>query len=176
MFPKFWLVLPARNNCVRHKFCVLDTKNVAENLQKHFLCPHGAQQCCRILPWTGNIAGHNVASTMCAGGLSISATAKGLASPWQRAWCKCGRKRKRKREDQTCLISLHLRVCLCACCAGENWTQHRAKTMRACNGSQIRFANIQFFTTKGARFLRIETTDESSSHYEGSEHNGNGIR
>ena len=34
-----------------HKSCVLDTtKNVPENLQKHLLCPSGAQQCCRVLP------------------------------------------------------------------------------------------------------------------------------
>ena len=55
----------ARNICVRHKFWVLDTKNVSENVQKHFLCPRGAQQCCLVLPRTGNIAGHNVAATMC---------------------------------------------------------------------------------------------------------------
>ena len=46
-------------------FCVLNTKIVSENLQKHFLCPRGAQQCCRVLPRTGNIAGHNVAATLC---------------------------------------------------------------------------------------------------------------
>ena len=51
----------ARNICGRHKFCVLDAWSVSENLQKHFLCPRGAQQCCRVLPRTGNIAGHNVA-------------------------------------------------------------------------------------------------------------------
>ena len=45
--------------------CVLDTKNVSENFQKHFLCPRGAQQCCHVLPRTGNIVGHNVAATMC---------------------------------------------------------------------------------------------------------------
>ena len=44
---------------------VSDTKNVSEKLQKHFLWPHVAQQCCLVLPRTGNIAGHSVAATMC---------------------------------------------------------------------------------------------------------------
>ena len=43
---------------------VADT-NVSENLQKYFLCPRGMQQCCNVLSWTCNIAGHNVATTMC---------------------------------------------------------------------------------------------------------------
>ena len=34
---------------------VADTGNISENLQKHFLCPRDTQQCCHILPWTGNI-------------------------------------------------------------------------------------------------------------------------
>ena len=38
----------ARNICVQNNFCVLDTKNVSENSQKHFLCPRGAQRCCRV--------------------------------------------------------------------------------------------------------------------------------
>ena len=41
---------------------VMDTKNVFGNLQKYFC---GAQQCRRVLPRAGNIAGHNVAATMC---------------------------------------------------------------------------------------------------------------
>ena len=53
------------NICGGHKFCVLDTKNVSENHRKHFLCLRGAQQCCLILPQTGNIAEYNVAATMC---------------------------------------------------------------------------------------------------------------
>ena len=43
---------------------VADTKNVSANLQKRFLWPRGAQQCCRVLPRTGNIVGHNVPATM----------------------------------------------------------------------------------------------------------------
>ena len=41
------------------------TKNVSERLQKYPLCPRGMQQCCGILPRTGNNEGHNVAATMC---------------------------------------------------------------------------------------------------------------
>ena len=62
MFPKRWLVLP------RATF-VADTKNVSKNLQKHFSCPHGAQQCCRVFPRMGNIVGHNVVATRLAGAL-----------------------------------------------------------------------------------------------------------
>ena len=40
-------------------------KNVSENIQEYFLCPRGAQQCCRVLPRAGNIVGHNFAPTMC---------------------------------------------------------------------------------------------------------------
>ena len=32
---------------------------------KHFLCLRGAQRCCRVLRWTGNIVAHNFAATMC---------------------------------------------------------------------------------------------------------------
>ena len=64
-FPNVSSFCHARSICVRHKFCVLDTKNVSENLQKHFLCPRSAQQCCLVLPRTGNIAWHDVAATMC---------------------------------------------------------------------------------------------------------------
>ena len=42
----------ARNICGGHN-------NVSENLQEHFLCPRGAQQCCCVLPRTGNIVGRN---------------------------------------------------------------------------------------------------------------------
>ena len=45
-------------------FCVPDTKDVSENVQKKFLWPRGTQQC--VLPRTGNIVGHSVAATMCA--------------------------------------------------------------------------------------------------------------
>ena len=55
----------ACNICSRHKFCVLDAKKVSENLQKCFLCPCGMPQCCRVLPQTGIIIGHNVGATMC---------------------------------------------------------------------------------------------------------------
>ena len=54
MFPKCWLVLPRTHKlCGGHKFCVLNTKIVSENLQKHFLCLHGAEQCRHVLPRTG---------------------------------------------------------------------------------------------------------------------------
>ena len=43
---------------------VADTNFVCRP-QKHFLWPRGAQQCCCVLPRTGNKAGHNVAATMC---------------------------------------------------------------------------------------------------------------
>ena len=45
---------------------VADTEIVSENLQKHFLCTRGAQQRCRVLLRTGNIAGQNDSATMCA--------------------------------------------------------------------------------------------------------------
>ena len=64
-FPNVDSFCHARNICVRHTFCVLDTKIVSENLQKHLLCPRGAEQCCRVLPRAGNIAEHNVAAAMC---------------------------------------------------------------------------------------------------------------
>ena len=53
-----------RNIYSGHKFCVLDTTNVSANLQEH-LCLRDVQQCCRVLPRTGNVVGHNVAATMC---------------------------------------------------------------------------------------------------------------
>ena len=57
-FPNIDLFSHACNICGGHK-------NVSENLQKHFLCPRGLQQCFRVLPRTGNIVGHNVAATLC---------------------------------------------------------------------------------------------------------------
>ena len=48
---------------------------------------------------------------------NISASARGLVSPWKRA--------RRKRKNQNCLISL--RLCLCPCCARENGMQHKRK-------------------------------------------------
>ena len=40
-------------------------QNVFENLQKLFLCPHGAQQYCHVCHRRQNIVGHNVAATTC---------------------------------------------------------------------------------------------------------------
>ena len=61
VFPKCWLVFPRAQHLWRTQFCVMD-KKISENLQKHFLYPRGAQQCCSILWRTGNIAGQNVPS------------------------------------------------------------------------------------------------------------------
>ena len=64
-FPKCVLILPrAQHLCPTQILCP-GQKNVSEKIQKHFLRPRGAQQCCRVLPRTGNIAGHNVAATVC---------------------------------------------------------------------------------------------------------------
>ena len=59
-FPNFDSFCHARNICGWHK-------NDFENLQKHFLCPRGAHQCCHVLPPMGNIVGHNVAAAMSPG-------------------------------------------------------------------------------------------------------------
>ena len=65
MFPKCVLVLPrAQHLCPTQSVCP-GHKKCFWSLQKHFLCPRGAQQCCLLLPRTGNILGHNIASTMC---------------------------------------------------------------------------------------------------------------
>ena len=61
---------------------VADTKNVSENLQNHFSCPHGVQQCCRLFPWTGNIPGHSYGDT-----IRVSSFGRALRSNWPRDDC-----------------------------------------------------------------------------------------
>ena len=50
----------ARNICYGHKFCVRDTKNVSDFVQKHFV-----QQMFPSLRSSRNIMSNNVSATMC---------------------------------------------------------------------------------------------------------------
>ena len=59
-----WSCFPSVDSFATRTTFVADTKNVSENLLKHFLCPRGARQCCRVLPRAGNIGRHNVTATM----------------------------------------------------------------------------------------------------------------
>ena len=66
MFPKCWLALPRAQHLWRTRILCPGHKKVFLKIFRNmFLCPRGAQKCCRVLPRTGNIAGHNVAATMC---------------------------------------------------------------------------------------------------------------
>ena len=58
MFPPF---ARARNICCGHKFCVRDTKNVSNFVQKHFVSATKVSQFARAR----NIMSNNVSATMC---------------------------------------------------------------------------------------------------------------
>ena len=66
LLPKCWLVLPLARHLWRTQvLCPGHKKTILKIFRNTFcLSPRGAQQCCHVLPRTGNIVGQNVAATL----------------------------------------------------------------------------------------------------------------